>query len=134
MAELVNTAARMLPSWLVISELKGPEAIEALQTIEPGTSVISSVHAISPEDALARLETMCLMANLGQGLDQIRGLIASTFRPIVFMEPEPDGQRRIKQIVELQGLEHEDYVLQQLFRHNEATGNLESTGAKPSWE
>ena len=134
MAELVGTAAGMRPNWLVISELNGPEAIEALQTIERGTSGISSVHAVSPEDALDRLETMCLMANLGQSLDQIRGLIASTFGVIVFMEPDLDGRRRITQIVELRGLEHEGYVLQPLFRHNGTTGELEPTGAKPSWE
>ena len=86
------------------------------------------MHAVSPEDALDRLETMCLMANLGQSLDQIRGLIASTFGVIVFMEPDLDGRRRITQIVELRGLEHEGYVLQPLFRHNGTTGELEPTG------
>lgn len=134
MAELVGTAAGMRPNWLVISELNGPEAIEALQTIERGTSGISSVHAVSPKDALARLETLCLMANLGHGLDRIRGLIASTFRLMVFMEPAPDGRRGINQIVELRGLEHEGYVLQPLFRHNDTRGELEPTGTKPSWE
>ena len=95
---------------------------------------MTTTDAKSPEDALTRLEAMCLMANLGLGLGEIRTLIASALQLIVSHQRLPDGRRRVMQIVELRGLEDGRYVLQPLFRYDPASDKLEPTGAKPSWE
>jgi len=134
LGDLLSTAAKMRPDWLVIGELLGPEAMRALEIINRGHSGMTTIHATSPEDALARLESMCLMANLGLGLGEIRALIASALQLITFQEKLPDGRRKITQIVELCGLENERYVLQPLFRYNLAEQRFEATGIKPSWE
>jgi pilus assembly protein CpaF len=96
---------------------------------------MTTTDANSPEDALTRLEAMCLMANLGLGLGEIRALIASALQLIVVQLRLPDGRRRrVMHIVELRGLEDGRYVLQPLFRYDPASDKLEPTGAKPSWE
>jgi len=92
-----------------------------------------TMHADSPEDALARLEAMCLMANLGLGISEIRRLIASTINVIPVLQRLPNG-RKVVQIAELCGLEDDRYLLQPLMRYNEAADQFEMTGAKPSWE
>lgn len=94
---------------------------------------LTILHASNPEDALARLENMCLMANLGLGLSEIRSLIASALQLITYQERLPDGKRKLTHIVELCGLENGRYILQPLFRYNPETGTIESTGAKPGW-
>jgi len=134
MSDLLSTAAKMRPDWLIIGELLGSEAMRALEIISRGHSGMTTIHATSPEDALARLESMCLMANLGLGLGEIRALIAAALQLITFQEKLPDGRRKITQIVELCGLENERYVLQPLFRYNLAEQRFEPTGIKPSWE
>lgn len=132
--ELVVTGSCMRPDWLVVGELHGPEAMQALQVMARGHTGLATAHATSVEDALSRLEAACLMANLGLGLSEIRVLVASALRLIVFQERLPDGRRRITHIVELRGVENDRYVLQPLFRYDLAEGKLEATGARPSWE
>jgi len=134
MAELLRTAAKMRPDWLVIGKMVGPEALHALEIMSRGHSGMTTIHANSPEDALARLEAMCLMANLGLGLSEIRGLIAAAFQLITYQSWLPDGKRRLIQITELSGLEHDRYVLQPLMRFTPDTDKLHSTGVKPGWE
>ena len=77
---------------------------------------------------------MCLMANLGLGLSEIRVLIASALQLITYQELLPSGKRKLTHIVELCGLENGRYVLQPLFRYNSETDSIDPTGAKPSWE
>lgn len=132
-ADLLDTAARMRPDWLVIGEIWGPEAMRALQIMGRGHIGLMNTHADSTEDALGRLEAMCLMANLGLGLGEIRRTITSGLRLILYHEKLPEG-RRVTQITELRGLENDRYVLQPLFRYNHEKKLLEATGAKPSWE
>ena len=133
-ADLIDTAARMRPDWLVIGEVWGPEAMRALQVMSRGHDGLMNTHADSVEDALNRLEAMCLMANLGLGLSDIRRTIASALRMIVYQERLPSGKRKITQIVELRGLENDRYMLQPLFRYNPEKERLEATGAKATWE
>lgn len=128
LSELITTASKMHPGWLVIGELIGGEAMQAMEIFSRGHQGATAVHANSPEDALTRLETMCLKANLGLGLGEIRSMIASALRVLVHQERLPDGKRRIQQIVELRGLEGGRYILQPLFRYNFETGRLEATG------
>ncbi len=133
--QVLTAAARMRPDWLVAGELHGPEAALALQIFGHGHCGLATIHASGVEDALARAEAICLMANLGLGLGEIRRMIAAAFRLITFQERvPPDGRRRITHIVELRGVENDRYVLQPLFRYNAAEDKLEATGAKPGWE
>jgi pilus assembly protein CpaF len=112
----------------------GPEALRAMEIFSRGHGGITTIHANSPEDALTRLETMCLKANLGLGLGEIRSLISSALHIIVHQERLANGRRKIMQIVELRGLENGRYILQPLFRYNPEKDLLEATGAKPGWE
>lgn len=135
-ADLLNTADKLRPDWLVVGNLQGPEALRAAQLMSGGYPAITTLYATSPEDAMTRLEAMCLMANLGLGLGEIRTLIASAVRLITYQQNHtlPDYRRKITRIVEVLGVENERYVLQPLFTYNIEQGKLESTGARTGWE
>ena len=133
--ELLTAGSKMRPDWLIIGELYGAETLRALQILGNGHSAITTIHADNTENALARLEMMCLMSNLGLGLDDIRQMIVSALRLIMYQEClVPNGKRRVTQVTELKGLENGRYILQPLIRYNYETERLESTGIKPSWE
>ena len=133
-ADLIVAASCMRPDYLVIGEIWGPEAMRAVQIMSRGHTGLTNTHADSTEDALTKLETMCLMANLGLGLSEIRHLIASALRLIVYQARLPDGRRKVTQITELRGLENERYVLAPLFRYDHEKDVIERTGTKASWE
>jgi len=125
----LHTAARMRPDWLVIGELTGGEALHALEILGRGLSGMMTLHADSAEDALLRLESMCLMSNLGLGLGQIRRLIAAAVRLITYQAVVVQNGRQgrcLTQIVELTGLENDRYILQPLFRYNPDVNALEA--------
>jgi pilus assembly protein CpaF len=134
MNDLLTAGSKLRPDWLVIGELRGAEALRAMQLMGNGLCAISTMHATSAENALTRLEAMCLMANLGLGLDDIREIIASALRLIVYQEYLPNGRRKIVQMVELKGLENGRYILQPLMRYNAEEETFDMTGARPSWE
>jgi len=134
MNDLLTAGSKMRPDWLVIGELHGSEALRAMQLMGSGHSAISTMHATSAENALTRLEAMCLMANLGLGLDDIRQIIASALQLIVYQERLPNGHRKVVQLVELKGLEDGRYILQPLMRYNPEQDTFEMMGAKPGWE
>ncbi len=132
--DLINIGARLRPDRLIFGELRGAEVMRILDIISVGhDGAFMTMHADSPEDALARLEAMCLMANLGLGLTEIRRLIASTLHVIPVLQRLPTG-RKVVQISELRGLEDDRYVVQPLMRYNPETDRFEMTGARPGWE
>jgi pilus assembly protein CpaF len=133
-SDLIRTGSIMRPDWLIIGELIGAEAMTAMEILSRGHTGLTTLHANSPEDALSRLEGMCLMANLGLGLEEIRVLIAAAVQLITFQRHMPDGSRKILEIVELRGVENGRFVLERLFRFDDGKGRLVSTGVKPSWE
>jgi pilus assembly protein CpaF len=136
--DLLDTARNMLAHWLVVSELHGAESLVAMQLFGSGHSGMGIMHALDPQDALARLEAMCLMAVSGLGLIEIRNIIGTALNMVgvVNRVKLPDGRLRrcVTHIDELQGLENNRYILQPLFRFNLEKGDFESTGVKPSWE
>ncbi|HKJ37870.1 MAG TPA: ATPase, T2SS/T4P/T4SS family [Anaerolineales bacterium] len=134
MNELLTTGSRMRPDWLVVGELEGAEAMHTMQLFSTGHTGITTMHATSAENALVRLESMCLMANLGLGMEDIRQVIASALRLIAYQERLPNGRRKVTQVVELLGMENDRYILQPLMRYNAEKDALEKTGVKPSWE
>ena len=132
--DLLTAGSKMRPDWLVIGELHGSEALRAMQLMGNGHNAISTMHATNAENALTRLEAMCLTANLGLGLDDIRQIITSALQLIVYQERLPNGHRKVVQLVELKGLEDGRYILQPLMRYDAEKDAFEMTGAKPSWE
>lgn len=132
--DLLLTAAKMRPDRIVCAEFSGPEALHALQLASTGfDGSLMSLHANNAEDALARLEAMCLMANIGLGLGEIRGVIASAVHVLTCQRRLANGARKLTEIVELRGLENDRYTLQPLMRYDEAGGQFEMFG-RPSWE
>jgi pilus assembly protein CpaF len=132
--DVINAAARMRPDRLIFGELRGAETLRILDIIGGGhDGSLMTMHANSPADALTRIEAMCLMANLGLGLGEIRYRVATSLNLIVNQMRLPTGQRRIVQITELLGLENDRYLLQPLFRYDNDRGQLEPTGVSPSW-
>jgi pilus assembly protein CpaF len=133
--QLIDVASHTRPDRLIFGEMRGPEVLRMIQVMSMGyDGSMSSIHATSSEDALARMESFCLMANLGLGLSEIRALIASTVGLVAFMQRRPDGARKVMQITEVRGLDNDRYMLQPLFRFNVESGQHESTGVKPGWE
>lgn len=133
-ADLINLASKMRPDRLLIGELQGAEALQAINIFNMGhDGSMTTIHAVNPEDALSRLESMCLMANLGLGLSEIRNMIATAIQLITYQEHLPDGSRKLTHVVELLGLKNGRYVLQPLFRYNPETKKIEATGSLPSW-
>jgi pilus assembly protein CpaF len=134
MKDLLSAATKMRPDRLVISELIGSEALHVLEIFNRGhDGGMTTIHSVSTEDTLTRLEAMCLMANLGLGLVEIRAMIASALQLIVYQKRLPDGKRRIMEIVELRGLQDDRYILQPLMRYNPENDRMELTGMKPGW-
>ena len=134
MVDLLSTASKMFADWLIFGELNGPAVVRAIEIFGHGHTGLTTMHADSVEDALARLEMTCLRANLGLGLSQIRVMIASAIRLITFQEKLPMGRRKATQIVELSGIENDRYVLRPLFHYSSINQRLERTGMAPGWE
>lgn len=128
MQDLILTAARMRPDWLVVGELLGSEALTLLEVFGRGHSGLTTLHADNAQDALARLEAMCLSANLGLGLAEIRSIICSAIQVISVQHHLKTGVRRITEIVELRGQEDGRYILQPLFRYDPATDQIDPVG------
>jgi len=134
MKDLLEAATRMRPDRLVISELNNGEALHVIEICNRGhDGGMTTIHSNSTEDALTRLEAMCLMSNLGLGLGEIRAMIATALQMIVYQKRLPNGKRRIMEIVELRGLQDDRYILQPLMRYNPEKDATELTGVKPSW-
>ncbi|HEV3364367.1 MAG TPA: CpaF family protein, partial [Acidimicrobiia bacterium] len=139
--DLVRNALRMRPDRIVVGEVRGGEALDMLQAMNTGhAGSITTVHANTARDALARLETMVLMAGFDLPVRAIREQIASAINVIVQLERASDGVRRIVSVDEVQGLEGDIILLQQLFRFVPRTapdgrqiGEIEAAGLRPKF-
>ena len=134
MKDLLDAASKLRPDLLVVGELHDNFVIPALQVFANGHFGLATMHATSAENALSRMETMCLMNNPGLGLENIRELIASAFQLLSYQELLPSGRRKITQLVELCGIQDGRYVLQPLMRYDPEQDTFDVTGVKPSWE
>jgi pilus assembly protein CpaF len=139
--DLVRNALRMRPDRIVVGEVRGGEALDMLQAMNTGhAGSITTVHANTARDALARLETMVLMAGFDLPVRAIREQIASAINVIVQLERASDGVRRIVSVEEVQGLEGDVILLQELFRYVPRTsvdgrqvGEIEAAGLRPKF-
>lgn len=117
MRKLVINALRMRPDRIIIGECRGAEAFEMLQAMNTGhDGSMTTLHANTPRDAVARLENMCMMAGLNLPVDAIRRNIASAINLIIQVSRMNDGSRKIMAVSEVMGIEGEITVIQDIFR------------------
>jgi pilus assembly protein CpaF len=126
--ELVRNALRMRPDRIIVGEVRGGEALDMLQAMNTGhEGSLSTVHANTPRDALARIETMVLMAGIDLPTRAIREQVASAVDLIVHVTRLRDGSRRVTDITEVDGMEGDVITLQDIFRFDYAAG-IDATG------
>lgn len=119
MRNLVINSLRMRPDRIIIGECRGAEAFEMLQAMNTGhDGSMSTLHANNPRDALARLESMVMMANAALPLVAIRRNISTAVNIIVQASRLPDGSRKVTNITEVMGMEGENIILQDIFAYS----------------
>jgi pilus assembly protein CpaF len=138
--DLVRNSLRMRPDRIIVGEVRGAEALDMLQALNTGhDGSLSTVHANSTRDALARVETMVLMAGYDLPLRAVRQQVTAALDLIIHLERMHDGSRKVITITEVQRMESEIITLQDLFRFQVgepengriAVGALEGTGLRP---
>ena len=139
--DLVVNSLRMRPDRIVIGECRSGEALDMLQAMNTGhDGSLTTIHANSPRDTLARLETLVLMSGVDLPQRAIREQIASAIQLIVQQSRLRDGSRRITNVTEIVGREGDTITLQDVFLFEETgldgngriTGKLNPTGIRPN--
>jgi pilus assembly protein CpaF len=140
--ELVRNSLRMRPDRIIVGEVRGAEALDMLQAMNTGhDGSLSTIHSNAPRDALARVETMVLMAGYDLPVKAIRQQVASALDLIIHLERLQDGSRRVTSITEVGRMESEVITLSELFKFEvdevlpdrTVVGSLRSTGLRPSF-
>jgi pilus assembly protein CpaF len=140
--DLVINCLRMRPERIVVGECRGGEALEMLQAMNTGhDGSMTTLHANTPRDAVARIETMVLMAGMDLPVRAIREQIAAAVNLIVQQARLKDGSRKITNITEVQGMEGDVVVLQDIFvfeqtgldERGKIVGQLRPTGIRPKF-
>jgi len=132
--DLVRNALRMRPDRIIVGEVRGAEALDMLQAMNTGhDGSMSTVHANAPRDALARVETMVLMAGFDLPTRAIREQIASALDLIVHVDRFRDGSRRVSHVTEVVGMEGDIITLQDIYKFDYKTGSLCATGIRPEF-
>lgn len=142
--DLVRNALRMRPDRIVIGEVRGAEALDMLQAMNTGhEGSLTTLHANSPRDALARIETMVLMAGLDLPVQAVREQVASGIDLIVQIERMIDGSRRVVAVSDVTGMEGPTIQLNELFTFDYSAGldpngrhrsAIAPTGIRPTFE
>ena len=140
--DLVRNSLRMRPDRIVIGECRGGEALDMLQAMNTGhDGSLTTIHANSPRDALARLETLVLMAGFDLPLRAIREQIASAISIVVQINREKDGSRKVVSVSEITKMEGDIITMQEIFTFHQdgwsedgrLLGHFEPTGAIPTF-
>ena len=138
--DLLRNSLRMRPDRIIVGEVRGSEAFDMMQAMNTGhEGSISTVHANSPRDALARIENMILMANLDLPSRAIREQIASALHLIIQISRMSDGSRKVTHISEVSGMEGQVVTMQDIFKFEQqgldsdgkVRGVFRSTGIRP---
>ena len=134
--DLVRNALRMRPDRIIVGEVRGGEALDMLQAMNTGhDGSLTTGHANSTRDMLARLETMVLMAGMNLPVSAIRQQIASAIDIIVQQSRMRDGSRKITGISEVTGMEGDVITTQEIFTYDygdgRTPGRFRATGIKP---
>jgi pilus assembly protein CpaF len=121
--DLVRNSLRMRPDRIVVGEARGGEALDMLQAMNTGhEGSLTTVHANTPRDALARIETMVLMAGVDLPSRAIREQVSSALDVIVHLARMRDGSRRITHISEVVGMEGDTVTIQEIFTFDYRAG------------
>ncbi len=132
--DLVRNSLRMRPDRIIVGESRSGEALDMLQAMNTGhEGSLSTVHANSSRDAIARLETMVLMAGVELPDKAVREQVASALHLIVHLTRMPDGSRRVTNITEVVGMEGPTVTLQDVYEFDYETNALRPTGIRPQF-
>jgi pilus assembly protein CpaF len=140
--DLVKNCLRMRPDRIVVGECRSGEALDMLQAMNTGhDGSLTTLHANTPRDALARLETLVLMAGFELPMRAIREQIASAVDAVVQIERMRDGTRKVVSITEVIGMEGDIVTMQELVRYQQrgidlegkVLGEFQYTGVQPHY-
>ena len=139
--DLVRNALRMRPDRIIVGECRGAEALDMLQAMNTGhDGSLTTIHANSARDALARIETMVLMAGFDLPVRAIREQISSAIDIVIHTARLRDGSRKITGISEIAGMEGDTITMQEIVRftqrgvdeENRVRGSFEYSGVQPA--
>ena len=140
--DLVRNSLRMRPDRVIIGECRGGEALDMLQAMNTGhDGSLTTLHANTPRDAIARLETMVMMAGFDLPVKAIRQQISGAVDVLIQANRLQGGPRRVTAVTEVVGMEQDTIVLQDIYRYQQqgigedgkAHGHFECTGVRPSF-
>ena len=140
--QLVINSLRMRPDRIVVGEVRGEEAFDMLQAMNTGhEGSLTTVHANTPRDALARIENMCSMANLNIPERAMRHQIAAAIHAVVQVSRLSDGTRKVINISEVTGMEGEVICMQDIFvferqgidETGKVRGTFRASGIRPKF-
>jgi pilus assembly protein CpaF len=140
--QLVINSLRMRPDRIVVGEVRGEEAFDMLQAMNTGhEGSLTTVHANSPRDALARVENMVSMANLNIPERAVRHQIASAVHAVVQIARLSDGTRKVITVSEITGMDDESIAMQDIFsfdrtgidENGKVRGQFRATGTRPKF-
>jgi pilus assembly protein CpaF len=140
--QLVINALRMRPDRIVVGEVRGEEAFDMLQAMNTGhDGSLTTVHANTPRDAVARMENMVSMASLNLSDRALRQQIASAVDAVIQVVRLPDGKRRLISIAEITGMEGDVITMQEIYtferrgvgENGQVKGRFRATGVRPQF-
>jgi pilus assembly protein CpaF len=140
--DLVKNALRMRPERIIIGECRGPETLDMLQAMNTGhEGSMTTLHANTPRDGIARMETMIMMAGFDLPIKAMRQQIASAIDLIIQTSRLQGGKRRVTHITEVVGLEQDTVVMQDVYRYvqdgidetGSARGRFVASGIRPNF-
>jgi len=140
--DLVRNALRMRPDRIIIGECRGPETLDMLQAMNTGhDGSLTTCHANTPRDAIARLETMIMMSGFEMPVRAMRQQISSAVNLIVQVNRLSGGKRKVTAVTEIMGMEQDTIIMQDVFKYvqegvdenGRAVGNFIATGIRPSF-
>jgi pilus assembly protein CpaF len=140
--QLVINSLRMRPNRIIVGEVRGEEALDMLQAMNTGhDGSLTTIHANSPRDAIARMETMAMMANLNLPEKAVRKQIASAVTIVLQVSRFADGTRRLTHISEITGMEDDVVSMQDVFvfekqgvsSEGRTLGSFTATGIRPKF-
>src|SRR6056297_55532 len=140
--DLVKNALRMRPERIIIGECRGGETLDMLQAMNTGhDGSMTTIHANTPRDAVARLETLVMMAGFELPIKAIRQQISGAVDVLIQANRLQGGPRRVTAITEVVGMEQDTIVLQDIYRYvqqgvdenGKAFGQFECTGVRPGF-
>lgn len=140
--DLVKNALRMRPERIIIGECRGGETLDMLQAMNTGhAGSLTTLHANTPRDAIARIETMITMSGAEMPLKALRQQISSAVDLIIQANRMQGGPRKITHITEVVGMEQETIIMQDIYAYKKlgidengrTYGRFEATGVRPTF-